>query len=174
MQAERDEATNETPKEASNESEDQNSDEMVRFSVSMPASLARELDLWRQTHGYASRSEAVRDLIRDLMVTKQWEGSAPEEEMVGVVTLVYKHTTRELSENLMTLQHHHHAVMQSALHVHLNFENCLEAIVLQGKKSEVVHLAQRLISAKGVLHGQVHSSDNRRRDRLNKTCASSL
>ncbi len=129
-------------------------DEMVRFSVSMPASLARELDEWRDKNGYSSRSEAVRDLVRDVVVTKQWEESDPDAYMVGVVTLVYKHTTRELRDNLTTMQHNHNNVSQSTLHIHLNHENCLEAIVLQGKKAHVEHLAKRLISARGVLHGK--------------------
>ena len=72
----------------------------------------------------AIRSEAVRDLLRDMMVAKRWkEGSADENtDMVGVVSIVYKHVTRELSEHLTEMQHHHHTVAQAALHIHLNPE----------------------------------------------------
>jgi CopG family transcriptional regulator, nickel-responsive regulator len=129
-------------------------EELVRFGVSMPANLVRELDAWRKQRGYGSRSEAVRDLVRELLVAQEWEMSEPDAEMVGVVTIVYRHTTRELSEHLTQMQHHHHDVTQAALHVHLNSDNCLEAIVLRGKQSEVVHLAHHLISARGVLHGK--------------------
>lgn len=84
-------------------------EELIRFGVSMPASLVRELDAWRNKNGYASRSEAVRDLLRDKMVETQWEeGTADSNDSVGVVTLVYRHTTRELSDNLTEMQHHHH------------------------------------------------------------------
>ena len=131
-------------------------EEVVRFGISMPAGLVRELDAWRTQHGYASRSEAVRDLLRDMMVAKRWEEGSPEEtpDMVGVVSIVYKHATRELSEHLTELQHHHHTVAQAALHIHLNPENCLEVIVLRGNKLEVSTLANQLISARGVLHGK--------------------
>lgn len=128
-------------------------EELVRFGVSMPASIAASLDAWRIKNGYASRSEAVRDLVRERMVADQWELD-DDTEMVGVVTLVYKHSTRELSENLTEMQHHHHDVAVAALHIHLSFENCLEVIVLRGKKSEVNHLAHHLMSARGVLHGK--------------------
>jgi CopG family nickel-responsive transcriptional regulator len=134
--------------------DDRDQEELVRFGISMPAALVRELDAWRKQHGYGSRSEAVRDLVRDTLVTQLWETSAPDAEMVGVVTIVYRHTTRELSEHLTQMQHHHHDVTQAALHVHLNSDNCLEAIILRGKRSDVLHLAQHLISARGVLHGK--------------------
>lgn len=132
------------------------SEDLVRFGLSMPANLVRELDAWRTTHGYASRSEAVRDLLRDMMVAKRWEEEGQEEnsDMVGVVSIVYKHATRELSEHLTELQHHHHTVAQAALHIHLNPENCLEVIVLRGNQREVRDLANHLISARGVLHGK--------------------
>jgi CopG family nickel-responsive transcriptional regulator len=136
------------------DTEEKDPEELVRFGISMPASLVRELDAWRKQRGYGSRSEAVRDLVRDTLVAREWESCDPDAEMVGVVTLVYRHTTRELSEHLTQMQHHHHGVAQAALHVHLNSDNCLEAIVLRGKHADVVHLAQHLISARGVLHGK--------------------
>ena len=122
----------------------------------MPAPLVRELDSWRDKHGYASRSEAIRDLLRDKIVERQWEDRVSESnsDAVGVVTLVYKHTTRELGDNLTEMQHHHHTVTQAALHIHLTQENCLEVIVLRGNQSEVSSLANHLISARGVLHGK--------------------
>ena len=128
-------------------------EDIVRFGVSMPASIAASLDAWRIKNGYPSRSEAVRDLVRERMVADQWE-VGDDAEMVGVVTLVYKHATRELADNLTEMQHHHHEVAVAALHIHLSFENCLEVIVLRGSKSEVMHLANHLMSARGVLHGK--------------------
>ena len=133
------------------------SEDLVRFGVSMPAAIAASLDSWRIKRGYPSRSEAVRDLVRERMVAEQWEtadDSQDDAEMVGVVTLVYRHTTRELSDNLTEMQHDHHHVTVAALHVHLSQENCLEVIVLRGSKSEVTHLANHLMSARGVLHGK--------------------
>ncbi|HZO88433.1 MAG TPA: nickel-responsive transcriptional regulator NikR [Chthonomonadaceae bacterium] len=130
-------------------------DELIRFSVSMPAHLVRDLDNWRNALGYSSRSEAVRDLVRDRLVEEQWKAEEDScAEKVGVVTLVYQHSTRQLSDHLTEMQHHHHAVAHAALHIHLTPENCLEVIVLRGAKAEVNALANHLISTKGVLHGR--------------------
>lgn len=130
-------------------------DELVRFGVSMPASLVRDLDRWRKGLGYPSRSEAVRDLVRDALVQSQWrdDGDAAARDAVGVVMLVYDHTTRQLTERLTEMQHHGQAKALAALHIHLTLENCLEVIVLRGSRRDVRELAGHLISARGVLHG---------------------
>ena len=130
------------------------SDELLRFGLSMPSTLVRDLDVWRKDRGYANRSEAVRDLVRDALVESQWEAGSPDAEMVGVVTIVYDHTTRQLSDHLTDMQHHAHHISQATLHIHLNPDNCLEVIVLRGPRAEVKALANHLISTKGVLHGK--------------------
>jgi len=130
-------------------------DSLVRFGVSMPAALVRDLDAWRKSLGYTSRSEAVRDLVRDALVETQWQQEGdPDSEMVGVVTLVYQHSTRQLSDHLIEIQHHDHKTAQTALHIHLSAENCLEVIVLRGRRADVIHMAGHLTSARGVLHGK--------------------
>ena len=58
---------------------------VTRFSVSLPNSLLVELDRRVIRRGYASRSEFVRDLIRERMVEDRWE--AGSENVVGVLTI---------------------------------------------------------------------------------------
>jgi CopG family nickel-responsive transcriptional regulator len=135
---------------------DTKADALTRFGLSMPAALVADLDAWRLQHGYTNRSEAIRDMVRDTLVAARWhdDNSDPDAEVVGVVTLVYQHTTRQLSEHLTQVQHHDHTVAQAALHIHLTPEHCLEVIVLRGHKAEVTAMADSLISARGVLHGK--------------------
>lgn len=128
---------------------------LVRFGISMPAPLIRELDAWRKHRGYTNRSEAVRDLVRDALVESHWtEESDMEADLVGVVTIVYDHTRRRLSDHLIDLQHGGNGTAQATLHIHLTHTHCLEVIVLRGKRHEVTGMANHLISAKGVLHGK--------------------
>ena len=131
-------------------------EDLVRFGLSMPAALVRDLDHWRKQQGYASRSEAVRDMVRDALIEARWqdETANPDDPMVGVVTIVYQHSVRQLSEHLTNVQHEHHDIAQAALHIHLSAEHCLEVIVLRGRRAEVLHMAHHLISARGVLHGK--------------------
>jgi len=92
--------------------------ELIRYGVSMDRSLSRKFDRLIKAKGYANRSEAIRDLIRDRLVDEQWE--AGNEETIGVVTLLYDHQQRELSRKLTHSQHDYHTQTISSLHVHLD------------------------------------------------------
>jgi CopG family nickel-responsive transcriptional regulator len=115
--------------------------------------LLRRFDGLLAAKGYGSRSEAIRDLIRDLLVSEEWE--AGTEETAGTITIVYSHDTRELTETLTDLQHRHHAAIVSTMHIHLDNHNCLEVLIVRGRGKEIKKIADRLIGTKGVIHGKL-------------------
>jgi len=125
----------------------------VRFGISMEQNLLRDFDELLERIGYASRSEAVRDLIRKKLVEKEWQDT--NREVVGVITIVYSHTTRELSENLTSIQHHYYKQIISTTHIHLDHNNCLEVLIVRGKSVKIKEIAERLISTRGVKHGRL-------------------
>lgn len=127
--------------------------DLTRFGVSMDAALLAQFDALLEAKGYANRSEAVRDLVRKELVADQWLRG--NDTTVGTVTIVYDHHKRELAEKLTARQHEHHDLIVSALHVHLDHANCLEVVVVKGKADQVKKLADQLIGAKGVKHGQL-------------------
>ncbi len=127
--------------------------EIIRFGVSMDGRLLGQFDELIERKGYVNRSEAVRDLVRNALVEDQW--TRADEEIVGTVTLVYDHHTRDLSDKLTEQQHTHHGSIVSALHVHLDAHNCLEVVVLKGKAGQVKRLADELLGTKGVKHGKL-------------------
>ncbi len=126
---------------------------LVRFGVSIPAGLIKKFDRLIQRKNYPNRSEAIRDLIRKELVEEE---VMSDKDGVGILHLLYNHHRRELSEKLTDIQHHHHQLIQSSLHIHLDDENCLEVIVIRGKSSEVKSLADSLIATKGVKHGKLN------------------
>jgi CopG family transcriptional regulator, nickel-responsive regulator len=103
--------------------------------------------------GYATRSEAIRDMVREQLVES--ELSRGNTEAVGTLTLVYDHHQRELQDKLTSYQHHHLHSIVSTLHVHLDEHRCLEVIILRGKTTEIKHIADGLIAAKGVKTGKL-------------------
>ncbi len=124
-----------------------------RFGVSLAEELLREFDRLIDRKGYASRSEAIRDLLRDYLAEEAWKaGRGPA---VGTVTLVYDHHVPDLQEKLTDIQHEHAGVVVSTLHVHLERHRCLEVLVVRGKASEIRALADHLIGARGVKHGKL-------------------
>jgi CopG family nickel-responsive transcriptional regulator len=127
--------------------------DLIRYGVSIDHSLSRRFDRLIKARGYASRSEAIRDLIRDRLVEEEWQ--AEDKVTVGVVTLLYNHHQRELSSKLTRSQHDHHAETISSLHVHLDDENCLEVVVMRARASTIRRAAERLIGTRGVKHGKL-------------------
>ncbi len=128
-------------------------DNLVRFGVSMDSRLLKQFDKYIKEKGYKNRSEAIRDLIRNNLVEKEWKVGT--EETVGTITLIYNHHKRELPETLTNIQHKYHASMISTLHVHLDSHNCLEVLVVKGKAREIKIIADRLIGTQGVKHGKL-------------------
>ena len=124
-----------------------------RFGVSMSPELLKAFDARIRQKGYANRSEAIRDIVRNYLVEEQWQEE--KETVVGTVTLVYDHHTRELDSVLTEMQHEHHDAIQCATHVHLDHHNCLEVIVVKGNSKQVREIGDRLISARGVKHGKI-------------------
>ena len=126
---------------------------VTRFGVSMDPELLDKFDKLISQKGYANRSEAVRDLVRDHLVQKEWERA--KGEVVGTVTLVYNHHVHDLADKLTDLQHRYFKNIISTTHIHLDAHNCLEVLVVRGKSKDVRFIAERLISTKGVKHGQL-------------------
>lgn len=120
---------------------------LVRFGVSVEEELLSKFDRLIQKETYANRSEAIRDLIREHLVKREWKEG---KEVAGTITLVYNHHRRELVNRLTDIQHELHQFIISTQHIHLDHDNCLEVIIVKGKPEEIEHLAHRLKSTRGV------------------------
>lgn len=126
---------------------------VARFSVSLPPALLAQLDAMSSQKGYDNRSLAIADMIRDRLVEHRQKFG--DEEIAGTITLVYDHHTQHVQEALTEIQHDHHEVIISTMHVHLDHHNCLEVLVVRGKAMVVKKIADELIAAKGVKHGKL-------------------
>lgn len=127
--------------------------EIVRFGVSLKSSLLEKFDRLISRTGYASRSEAIRDLIREKIISEEW--ASAESETVGVFSLVYNHEQRELSKTLNRIQHRYVDLIVSSTHIHIDHHNCLEVIILRGTTSMIKKISDELASTRGVKHGKL-------------------
>lgn len=125
----------------------------IRFGVSLNSELLEKFDQLCEEKSYSNRSEAIRDLIRGVLVQKQWEDT--DQEIAGVLSLVYDHHVSDLAQRLVEIQHDEHDVILTTVHVHLDHHNCLEVLILKGPGESVQRLSQKLISTKGVKHGHL-------------------
>ena len=120
---------------------------LKRFTVSMEDSLLEDFDDFIQERHYQNRSEALRDLIRNRIIEKEW---AADKDVMGVISLVYDHHQPNLQEKVTELQHDFHHQIVSTTHVHMDHDNCLEVIIVRGKAGEVQGLADSLRALRGV------------------------
>ena len=125
-----------------------------RVGVSLDKELLGQFDDLISGQGYANRSEAIRDLIRDSLSKKQLAN--PATSAVAGVFLVYDHHSTKLSDKLLNLQHHHLLQVIASTHVHLDHHNCLEVIILKGKVREIEKLANNIAALKGVKLSRVN------------------
>lgn len=124
-----------------------------RFGVSLEEDLLRSFDRSIAELGYANRSEAIRDLIRDHLIQKRV--TKGDGDIVGVVTLVYDHRTHRLGDILADMQHKAKVGINASLHIHLDEYNCLEVVVIRGGAEKVHEVAGKLIATKGVQNGKL-------------------
>lgn len=127
--------------------------ELVRFSVSLEADLLAAFDKFVEEGRFATRSEAIRQLLRKSLTTDAWEADASE--LTATLTLVYDHHKTGLVEKLLELQHKHAEKVTATLHVHLDHDHCMEVIVLKGQGSKLQQLASELRGLKGVHQGEL-------------------
>jgi CopG family transcriptional regulator, nickel-responsive regulator len=127
---------------------------LVRFGVSIEDGLLENFDALSNERGYANRSEALRDLIRKSLIKKKVSFDA-DTQVLGSLTLVYDHHSTTVLQDMAAIQHNHHNLILSVMHLHVNHTDCLEILALSGKTKHINSLADELISLKGVKHGKL-------------------
>lgn len=123
--------------------------EIVRFGVSLEEKLLDRFDRLIRKKNYTNRSEALRDLIRQELVKKEWDEGG---EVAGAITFVYNHHKRELLNKITDIQHDTQKVIISTQHIHLDHDNCLEIVAVRGKSKDVQKLTDQIKAVKGVKH----------------------
>jgi CopG family nickel-responsive transcriptional regulator len=122
---------------------------LVRFGVSLDEDLLDQFDRLIRQRKYTNRSEAIRDLIREELVKKEW---TENREVTGAITLVYDHHARQLVNKVIDIQHDCHTCILSTQHIHLDHHNCFEIVVTRGKSKDIEALFQKLKAVKNVKH----------------------
>jgi CopG family nickel-responsive transcriptional regulator len=126
---------------------------LSRIGIALDSELLKRFDRLIERQGYTNRSEAFRDLIRDRLVSERT--ATPEATVVGTITLIFEHHAHGITEKLTELQHTHHDLVVSTSHAHLDYDSCLEVLIVHGQSAQVAQFADQLIGLKGVQHGRL-------------------
>jgi CopG family nickel-responsive transcriptional regulator len=122
---------------------------VTRIGVTFPPELLKDFDEIIDKMGYESRSKAIQDAVRLFVSERKW---LKEEDTVqtGIILMVYDHEVRGLETELTETQHEHTSIITSTMHIHVSERDCLEAIAVKGKASEIRHLSDELTTRRGV------------------------
>lgn len=145
--------------------EDRDLSELVRFTVSLEKELLDSFDRFCEEGKFATRSEAIRQLLREKLTATAWAADAAD--VAGSLTLVYDHHRTRLTDKMLDLQHAHGENVVATMHVHLDHDLCMEVICLRGPAANLQHLASELSGLKGIHQAQlvvVRAVDEDRRD----------
>ena len=128
---------------------------MQRVTISLDDTLATAFDLLVAERGYASRSEAMRDLVRERVEAARLAATR-HGTCVACLSYVYDHGVRALAQRLLDLQHDHHTLVVASTHMVLDHRASLETVLLRGPAHEVAALADLIIAERGVRFGAVN------------------
>lgn len=127
--------------------------EIVRFSVSLEFDLLERFDKFCADGQFATRSEAIRQLLRERLTSAAVAAEAPD--VAASLTLVYDHHRARLTDKMIEIQHAHADRVVSSMHVHLTHDLCMELIALRGPATDIQKLAAELSGLKGIHQAQV-------------------
>lgn len=124
-----------------------------RITISVPKELLKNVDDVINKKGYASRSDVVRAALRVFLVEEAWKEGG--EEVIGVLTFIYNHEIKGVNESLTHIQHHFRGSVISGMHIHLDEENCLEVLVVEGIPERIMELTDEISTIKGVKYSEL-------------------
>lgn len=120
-----------------------------RITISIEDALAEAFDAYLAERGYSSRSEGIRDIVRDFM-ERDREAHASHENSAANLSYIYQHRLRSLASRLSTMQHDHHDLVFSSTLVPLDHEYSFETVLLKGPTKELQAFADMVRSQRGI------------------------
>lgn len=124
-------------------------DDFDPVSLTIERDLLTELDEVIDEWEYASRSEAVRDAVRDFLTEYRWRTNLSGHHR-GSVVVVHDHHVEGVTDAMLDIQHESLDLITAVQHVHLSERLCLETLVVNGSGPEITELVNRLQSLRGV------------------------
>ena len=127
--------------------------ELTRTALTIERDLLARFDAWAESHGYANRSQAVREVLRAAVIEAEWGN--PAAQVTATLSIVYDHASRSLAQELTSLQHEDHDVILCSQHVHLDRHRCMEVIIMRGMAKQLRRVSDAIIGTRGVRAGKL-------------------
>lgn len=122
---------------------------MTIISISLTKNLLNRLDELVQEKGYSSRSEAIRDAVRQYL-SDQDLNRFTHGIITATVTVISEHEIHDIDEKLIRLRHEHDKIVTGNMHLHLGKKHCLEVFITEGEADEIMDFIGRIRALKDV------------------------
>ncbi len=132
---------------------------MKRISITLPKKLLNEFDEILEETGYSSRSEGIRDALRNYILEHS-SLNGLKGDVAGTITMIYDHDEHRTLEKLTEFQHEFSSIIDSSLHIHLDQKHCLEVIVVRGNSKKIKTLVNKLSTTKGIKRAKLTISSS--------------
>lgn len=132
--------------------------ELLRFSVSIPADVVSGLDRLAGEKGFANRSQCLTGMIREAVVDH--DSLDDDAVMMGLITFIYDHRKRNLQNKLADIQHRYLLEIITIQLVHLEKNQSLQILLVQGPARTLREISNTFTSQKGVHYGKLMLSAN--------------
>ena len=130
-------------------------DTVTRIGVSLEPDLLKSFDDSITKKGYVSRSEALRDLVRDSLAENSWKND--NTEMIGVIIIVIDMRVTNILEKVNSVYLSHSYVFSHADSVPVDRYSKMDVVITSGKLSQLREFLGDITSIKGVLRGKLAS-----------------
>lgn len=118
---------------------------MPIVSVSLDDAILKSLDEVAARRKYRSRSEAVREALRDFIDVTEWGRGSGQTSLI--LAVIYDKTNPRA--DLAILQHRFDEI-RTMLHTHLDERDCLQIFVAEGNTARLKELITDIRRVKGV------------------------
>jgi CopG family nickel-responsive transcriptional regulator len=115
-----------------------------KISVSLPRDLLKELEDFMEKNKAGDRSKIVQLALRNFLD----ENKESDAFTYSVISVIYDFVTAE--SEFTKVQHEYAELIMSNMHVHVSARECMEAIFVKGRKSEVMKLIGSINQIKGI------------------------
>lgn len=120
-----------------------------RISISIEGPLLEKFESYLDAHGFPTRSEGIKALMRKALVEEEWQTGTG---IAGTISIIYDHHKSGTVDKLLNVQHDFGKLIVCSQHVHLNHHNCMEVLVVRGRSADIRKLLTRLNAVKGLKH----------------------
>lgn len=120
---------------------------MVVISITLPIELLERLDKVIKARGYYSRSEAIRDAIRNFI---DGASEVDEGDVSAIVMVTYNRGIGNIDKRLSDLRHDYNDVVVEGIHRHFGGGFCIDILIAEGDVDRIRTLIGRIRGLKNV------------------------